>query len=48
MNEYQFGRYFEDFKIGLVIYTEPDQVTKKEIINFAKKYDPQQFHIMRI
>ena len=39
------SKYFEDFKIGLVIYTEPDQVTKKEIINFAKKYDPQQFHI---
>ena len=37
--------YFEDFEVGLVINTEPKKVTKKEIINFAKSYDPQTFHI---
>ena len=36
--------YFEDFDIGLVINTEPKKITKKEIIKFAKSYDPQKFH----
>ena len=37
--------YFEDFKIGMIIKTQPKKITKKEIINFAKSYDPQSFHI---
>ena len=37
--------YFEDFDVGLVINTKPKKITKKEIINFAKLYDPQSFHI---
>ena len=37
--------FFEDFEIGLVIKTESKKITKKEIISFAKKYDPQDFHI---
>ena len=37
--------YFEDFDIGLVINTEPKKITKKEIIKFAKSYDPQAFHV---
>ena len=37
--------YFEDFEIGLILKTNKKQVSKEEIINFAKKYDPQDFHI---
>ena len=37
--------FFEDFKVGLVIKTGSKKITKKEIISFAKKYDPQDFHI---
>ena len=37
--------YFEDFTIGLIIKTKPKKITKSEIIDFAKNYDPQRFHI---
>ena len=37
--------FFEDFEIGLIINTEPKKITKEEIVNFAKLYDPQIFHI---
>ena len=37
--------YFEDFKIGLILKTGSKKIKKKEIINFAKNYDPQDFHI---
>ena len=37
--------YFEDFKIGLIIKTKPKKITKSEIIDFAKNYDPQRFHV---
>tara|TARA_B100000963_G_scaffold268968_1_gene237106 strand:+ start:1653 stop:2105 length:453 start_codon:yes stop_codon:yes gene_type:complete len=37
--------FFEDFEIGLVLKTESKKITKEEIINFAKNYDPQDFHI---
>ena len=39
------SKYFEDFKIGHITYTEPKKISKREIINFAKEYDPQDFHI---
>ena len=38
------SKYFEDFKIGFVINTEPTKISRKEIIKFAKEYDPQEFH----
>ena len=37
--------YYEDFKIGYIINTKPIKITKEEIIDFAKKYDPQDFHV---
>ncbi len=37
--------YFEDFEVGFTIDTEPKKITKEEIVNFAKQYDPQRFHI---
>ena len=37
--------YFEDFTVGLIIKTKPKIITKSEIIDFAKNYDPQRFHV---
>ncbi len=39
-------RYFENFQVGDIIdlgHTAP--ITTEEIINFARQYDPQPFHI---
>lgn len=38
-------RYFEDFHEGEVVELGTYQVTEAEIINFAKQFDPQPFHI---
>ena len=37
--------FFEDFEVGLVIKTGSKNMTKKDIIRFAKNYDPQDCHI---
>ncbi len=40
------GLYFEDFKVGQVLGSARSiRVDKDEIIAFAKKYDPQFFHL---
>ena len=38
-------KYFDDFQIGESFETEPNFVSKDEIIDFASKYDPQTFHL---
>ena len=37
--------YFEDFRVGQVIELGSCTVSKDEIIAFARKFDPQPFHI---
>jgi acyl dehydratase len=37
--------YFEDIEIGKVRTAGPFELTKQEIIEFAKKWDPLPFHI---
>lgn len=37
--------YFEDLNVGQKITIGPISVTEEEIIDFAKKFDPQPFHI---
>jgi len=37
--------YFEDLNIGTKILIGPISVSEKEIIEFAKKFDPQPFHV---
>jgi acyl dehydratase len=37
--------YFEDLSVGEKIKIGPISVSEEEIIEFAKKYDPQPFHI---
>jgi len=38
-------KYFDDFRIGETFETEPNFISKDEIIDFASKYDPQTFHL---
>ena len=40
-----YVRYFEDFHVGQRIAFGRYTVTQSEIIEFAKRYDPQVFHI---
>lgn len=37
--------YFEDFEIGQEYVSDTYEMTKEEIIEFAKQFDPQIFHI---
>ena len=41
MNE----RCFDDLKSGERFQSEPYEVTEKQIIEFAREYDPQSFHV---
>lgn len=37
-------QYFEDFALGDVFRAKPVSVSEAEIIEFARRYDPQPFH----
>ncbi len=38
-------RAFEDYPVGLKVVSKTHTVTEKEILEFAKEFDPQWFHI---
>ena len=38
-------RYWEDFELGQVTELGPVTVTAEEIVEFARRYDPQPFHV---
>ena len=38
------GRYFEDYPVGAVFTAGSISVSEAEIIDFARKYDPQAMH----
>lgn len=38
-------RYWEDYKVGAEFPLGSKTMTKEEIVDFAKKFDPQPFHI---
>lgn len=40
-------RYFDDLKVGDRFKSEPLSVTEKKLIEFARKFDPQMFHLSR-
>jgi acyl dehydratase len=40
-------RYFDDLKVGDRFKSEPLIVTEKQLIEFARKFDPQMFHLSR-
>jgi acyl dehydratase len=37
--------YFEDLKVGAETYFGSYDVTREEVLEFARKYDPQPFHL---
>ena len=37
--------YFEDFPAGSVRESPPRTITREEMLEFARKYDPQPFHL---
>lgn len=37
--------YFEDLKVGAEGYYGSYEVTREEVLEFARKYDPQPFHL---
>ena len=38
-------KHWEDFEVGQVVSYGPYEVTKDEIIDFARQFDPQPFHL---
>jgi acyl dehydratase len=38
-------RFFEDFRTGEVAMSAAYAVTREEILDFARRYDPQPFHV---
>ncbi|MDP6517634.1 MAG: MaoC family dehydratase [Alphaproteobacteria bacterium] len=38
-------KYLDDFEVGQVIEFGPRTITRDEILEFARAYDPQSFHI---
>ncbi|MGE0725116.1 MAG: MaoC family dehydratase [Alphaproteobacteria bacterium] len=38
-------RYFEDFTLGEVVELGSRSVSREEIIDFARQFDPQYFHV---
>jgi acyl dehydratase len=38
-------RYWEDFQVGEVVELGSYEVTREEILEFARRYDPQPFHV---
>jgi acyl dehydratase len=38
-------RYFEDLEVGTETYFGSYIVTREEVLEFARKYDPQPFHL---
>ena len=37
--------WWEDFEVGKVLLSGTIEVTRDEIIEFARRYDPQRFHV---
>ena len=38
-------QYFEDIEVGAETYFGSYEVTREEVLDFARKYDPQPFHL---
>ena len=40
-----FKYYWEDFPVGAVTQLGAREVTREEVLEFARRYDPQPFHV---
>src|SRR5262249_56880980 len=45
MSDTSAKRYWEDFTPGQVIEYGPRRITREEIVNFGREFDPQPFHL---
>jgi acyl dehydratase len=45
MREEAGMNYFEDLEVGAETYFGSYEVTREEVLEFARKYDPQPFHL---
>jgi acyl dehydratase len=39
------GRWFEDYPVGAVYIGGPIEVSEEDILDFARRYDPQAMHV---
>jgi len=39
------AQWFEDYRVGDEFLGEPVQLSESEIVDFARKHDPQSFHV---
>lgn len=39
------AQWFEDYRVGDEFLGEPVRLTEKEIVDFARRHDPQSFHV---
>jgi acyl dehydratase len=42
------GEYFEDYPVGAVFVGGPIEVSEEDILDFARRYDPQLMHIDKL
>ena len=42
---YNSAMYFDDFNVGDTFVTEGVEVTAEDIVDYARRYDPQPFHL---
>ena len=42
---YNSAMHFEDFSVGDTFVTDDVEVTAKDIVEYARRYDPQPFHL---
>ena len=38
-------RYWEDFEVGEIVELGPVEVTEQDVLEFARRFDPQPFHV---
>jgi acyl dehydratase len=41
----QFKYYFEDFPVGMAVELPGPTLTRESILEYARRYDPQPFHV---
>ena len=41
------GQYFEDYPVGAVSVGGPITVSEQDILDFARRYDPQPMHVVK-
>jgi acyl dehydratase len=45
VSEKQFKYWFEDFPVGMAVEIAGPTLTRESILEYARRYDPQSFHV---